>query len=127
LPEAGKAEWRRVVPILAASGTLGELARRGLQDYCLCVARLDEAEGDISERGLLVAGDRGRVKNPACQMAREYREALQRWIGILGLGPVTTGGKPKDAPEAAPDEQKAFAAYMKGPGGSNGGGQGGMP
>lgn len=37
--------------------------------------------------GLLIEGNRGSVKNPAYQIAREYRRSLLAWAARFGLTP----------------------------------------
>jgi len=87
MPLAARREWRRVVPILTRLGVASQVDRNALADYCLCVARLADAEAEIEKRGLLVDGERGKVKNPAAQLAREYRAAVVRWAVEFGLTP----------------------------------------
>jgi P27 family predicted phage terminase small subunit len=77
-------EWRRVAAILRRRGTF-EAAETALRDYIRCWGRLQQCEADIERRGVLVQGDRGMVKNPACQLAREYRAALLAWSRELSL------------------------------------------
>lgn len=91
LPAAAKAEWRRIVPLLDEYNLLTRLDGRALADYCLCCARLDEAEQDITTRGLLIQGERGLVKNPNAQIARQYRQALVKWAELFGLSPGPRG------------------------------------
>lgn len=86
-PEA-QAEWQRVLPPLERMGHLAKIDRAVLVDYCLCWARLVEAEREIRDRGLLIKGARGVVKNPACQLARDYRSALVTLRRELGLSPL---------------------------------------
>src|SRR5689334_12400495 len=62
LPPAAKKEWARVSEALDELGLLTHLDRAALADYCLCWARLQECEDDITKRGVLVDGDRGKVK-----------------------------------------------------------------
>jgi P27 family predicted phage terminase small subunit len=89
LPVEAKRIWRALAPKLERVGLLTEADGPAFADMCLCLARLREAEEDISRRGLLVPGDRGMVKNPACQLAREYRAALQKWAARFGLDPAS--------------------------------------
>lgn len=112
MPEGARREWRRVVPLLVRMGVAGDVDRLALADYCLCVARLAQCEREIEEHGVLVKGDRGLVKNPACQLAREYRAAVVRWSAEFGLTPSARGRI--DAPAAA--EVDPFAAYLQGSG-----------
>jgi len=57
-------------------------------DFCLCIYRLRQCEEIISKTGLLVNGTKGIRKNPASQLAREYRLAIQRWAPEFGLTPA---------------------------------------
>ncbi|WP_265296402.1 P27 family phage terminase small subunit [Streptomyces sp. SHP 1-2] len=54
---------------------------------CVCVARIDQVERDLSERGLIVTAERGTVKNGASTIAGQYRTRLARYIRELGLLP----------------------------------------
>lgn len=79
--------WRSLVPRIARLGILREQDTPALRDLVRCQARLEEAEANIAKRGLLVPGDRGRVKNPAIQVARGYRESLVKLQAKFGLTP----------------------------------------
>ncbi|OAT79315.1 phage terminase small subunit P27 family [Desulfotomaculum copahuensis] len=92
LPKEAKRHWKEMASKLEKLGLLTEVDGQAFADYCLCLARLEEAERDIKERGILVEGDRGKVKNPACQIAREYRSALQKWAARFGLDPQSRSG-----------------------------------
>lgn len=85
--EVARREWRRVVPVLKVAAGLGAVDATILHDYCVCVARLDEAERDISTRGALVLGERGWQKNGYTTIAAQLRTQLARYIGELGLSP----------------------------------------
>ena len=75
------------MPILKTAAGLGAVDAHLLQDYCVCVARLDEAERDISTRGALMLGERGWQKNGYTTIAAQLRTQLARYIGELGLSP----------------------------------------
>lgn len=109
LPRRALEEWRRIAPRLVAMGIAGDVDRQALADYCVCVARLAEAEADIQARGILVEGDRGMVKNPSCQLARDYRADVIRWAQQFGLTPSSRGRL--DVPEPKPVDE--FAAYLQ--------------
>ena len=108
LPRVALMEWRRVAPLLVEMGVAGDVDRMALADYCLCVARLVDAEADIAKRGLLVEGDRGMVKNPSCQLAREYRNAVVKWSVQFGLTPSARKGV--DVTPVKPTDP--FAEYL---------------
>jgi P27 family predicted phage terminase small subunit len=79
-------EWERVVGLLRQRGVLDALDQAGLRDYITCWSRLLECEEDISTRGVLVIGERGiKIKNPACQIARVYRDSLLAWTKEFGF------------------------------------------
>src|SRR5687767_14415903 len=85
-PEA-VGEWQRVTALLRSRGMLDEADRAALVDYVTCWARLVECERDIATRGVLVDGERGKIKNPSCQLARQYRADLMKWSKEFGLTP----------------------------------------
>ncbi|MYR92765.1 MULTISPECIES: P27 family phage terminase small subunit [unclassified Streptomyces] len=81
------AEWRRLVPVLEITAGIGEVDYSTVKDACVCVARIDQTERDLSTRGLLVTAERGTVKNGAATIAAQYRSQLSRYIRELGLSP----------------------------------------
>lgn len=99
--EVARREWRRVVPVLKVAAGLGAVDAMVLRDYCVCVARLDEAERDISTRGALLMGERGWQKNGYTTIAAQLRTQLARYIGELGLSPSarTRLAPPKKGPD----------------------------
>ncbi len=106
LAEEARPYWRRLAPRLRKLGLLSELDVPALADLCVCWARLDACELDVKTRGLLVNGERGKVKNPACQLARQYRDQLWKLAARFGLTPVDRRGldvhvsEPEDGLEA---------------------------
>jgi P27 family predicted phage terminase small subunit len=108
LGNKAKAEWQRVVPALEAAGVINGLDLQALQDYCLCVQRLAECEADVSKRGVLIDGDRGPVKNPALQLAREYRANVRQWCEAFGLTPSSRGRMNIKPPDDKKDEFEEF-------------------
>ncbi|GGP51626.1 phage terminase small subunit P27 family [Streptomyces melanogenes] len=90
--EVASEEWRRIVPILEVAAGIGEVDHTTVKDLCICVARIDQAERDLSERGLIVTAERGTVKNGAATIAGQYRTQLARYIRELGLSPSARTG-----------------------------------
>lgn len=92
LPDSAQKEWRRVVPTLFKLGIVNHLDQMALADYCLCVHRLEQCEQEVTDKGVLIQSrDRGMVKNPALQLAREYRTSIQKWADQFGLTPSSRG------------------------------------
>lgn len=87
-------EWARVVPVLRNSVGLGEPDWSLVVDYCVCVARLEWAEHELSREGLIVMGQRGAAKNPMTTIAAQYRAQLKTYVRELGLSPAARTGLP---------------------------------
>jgi P27 family predicted phage terminase small subunit len=101
LDASGLAEWRRLADALQDSGKL-QLSDAGLLlDAAMAYQRICEAEKHISDEGLIVEGDHGvLVKNPACQLSRDYAVRYQKSVQLLGLN---AGTRP-DVPKASTDD-----------------------
>jgi P27 family predicted phage terminase small subunit len=80
-------EWARIVPVLKVSAGLAAVDTTVLHDYCVCVARIDQCERDLSRNGLTMLGERGWQKNGATTIVSQYRAQLKAYIGELGLSP----------------------------------------
>lgn len=85
--EVARREWRRVVPVLKYTAGLAEVDVAALQDYCVCVARIDQCERDISRRGMLMEGERGWQKNGATTVVSQYRAQYKIYLREFGLSP----------------------------------------
>jgi P27 family predicted phage terminase small subunit len=82
--------WKRLAPVLARSaGLTGEMSMV-LSEYCVCAARIDQGERDLSRRGVLVkVSDRNEwVKNPWTTVLHQYRAHFRSLVGELGLSPA---------------------------------------
>jgi len=90
--EVARREWRRIVPVLKHAAGLAEVDATLLHDYCVCVARIDQCERDLSTRGLLLEGERGWQKNGATTVVAQYRSQLKVYIRELGLSPSARVG-----------------------------------
>lgn len=104
--EIARREWRRVVPVLKYTAGLAEVDVTLLQDYCVCVARIDQCERELSRRGLLMEGERGWQKNGATTVVGQYRQQLKAYIGELGLSPSARGRM--TPPKGDDDEDDPF-------------------
>lgn len=85
--EVARREWRRVVPVLKYTAGLAEVDVAALQDYCVCVARIDQCEREISQRGMLMEGERGWQKNGATTVVSQYRAQYKIYLREFGLSP----------------------------------------
>lgn len=85
-------EWRRIVPVLTHTAGLGDVDATVLQDYCVCVARVDQCERQLARDGLLMQGERGWQKHGAATIVGGYRAQLKVYIRELGLSPSARAG-----------------------------------
>jgi P27 family predicted phage terminase small subunit len=106
LRAAARSEWRGVVEPLFRLGILsGSLDSRALMDYATCCARLDEAERDITARGLTVPGLHGvEVRNPNVTSATQYRTQMRSLMTKLGLSPHDRAGLKRPDPTEGDDD-----------------------
>lgn len=90
--EIARREWRRVVPVLKHTVGLAAVDANLLHDYCVCVARIDQCERELSTNGLLQLGERGWQKNGATTIVSQYRAQLKVYVRELGLSPSARTG-----------------------------------
>lgn len=85
LSKEGKAEWRRVAPILVADRkVLTEADLAALENYVIAVATMRQAHRELQATGLLVAGKR----NPLSTILLQAQQQQLRAAGELGLTPA---------------------------------------
>lgn len=101
--------WRRVVPCLIEAGLVNQLDELALVDMFATAVRLAEARAIIEKDGLIIEGyRRSKVKHPAAQLEREYRNALMSWARLFGLVPAARGRivvETREEPELSLAEQ----------------------
>ncbi|MEW2034894.1 P27 family phage terminase small subunit [Streptomyces roseifaciens] len=81
--------WARTVPALVHSAGLSDPQRETAIEYCMTVARLWQAERELSRTGLVVETERGNVKSPWVTIAHQYRSHFRSLVGELGLSPAS--------------------------------------
>lgn len=97
-----KAAWEHVVPVLDAIGILATIDRSALADYCILVARVEQAERDITRNGIWVPGERGAQKNPATTFVNQAYTHLKTFRASFGLTPLDRDRlEPRGAGEGA--------------------------
>jgi phage terminase small subunit len=80
--------WARAVPAPVFSTRLTDPQRETAIEYCVTVARLWQAERELSRTGLVVETERGNVKSPWVMIAGRYRNHFRALAGELGLSPL---------------------------------------
>lgn len=104
--EVARAEWRRVVPVLDAMGMLAKVDHQVLVDWCTCVARVDQAERQISVEGMTMQGERGMQRHGAAILAQGYRTQMRKLMVELGLTPLARDTMRGDPGGAGADEDE---------------------
>ena len=113
LPRLAKLHWNKYAPILESLGLLTEIDGDEFARYCLYTVRARQAEEDIERRGLLVEGEKGGlVKNPSCQLARDYGAAASKLAAKFGLNPADRNGLPV---YTEPDDDDPMSRLLSGP------------
>lgn len=108
--EWARATWRRVVPQLDAMGMLAKVDADALTDLCVCVARVWQAERQISLEGLTMVGERGMQRNGAAIIAKGYRDRLKHLEVQFGLTPLARDAMRGD-PGGADDGKDEASPY----------------
>lgn len=96
--------WANTIPALIMSAGLTDAQRETAIEYCITVARLWQAERELSRGGLVVETERGHVKSPWVTIANQYRSHFRSLTSELGLSPSSaaritppdTGGEDSD-------------------------------
>ncbi|MFG3349212.1 P27 family phage terminase small subunit [Streptomyces sp. NPDC048018] len=81
--------WARTIPALVHSAGLTDAQRETAIEYCVTVARLWQAERELSRSGLVVETERGNVKSPWVTIVNQYRAHFRALTGELGLSPAS--------------------------------------
>lgn len=85
MADPGKKMWHEM--LLELGDKVVSLDRYALTLACAAYAAAEAALQDLNERGPLVEGDRGMVKNPSNQVGREQAAAFKSWCAEFGLTP----------------------------------------
>lgn len=89
LPDAGKAEWRRIMPTLIRRRTLTVADMAAVEDYCTMVGLSRQAQEQVAEEGATIKAGNGRLmRHPALQTIKDCTVEARRLAGELGLTPA---------------------------------------
>lgn len=90
LSEDARAEWDRVVPILAERRILTDADLGSLENYCIAIGTVREMEAHIQAHGHVVTDIEGRMKrNPAVGIQAEAMTRARLLAAELGCTPVS--------------------------------------
>lgn len=100
--ETSRLLWRRLAPSLVRAMGLTAEQQETLTDFCVTWARIEQGERALSLEGVVVATERGMVKNPWVTVLNQYRSHYRSLIGELGLSP--SAATRITAPEGSDDD-----------------------
>jgi P27 family predicted phage terminase small subunit len=89
LPDEGKAEWRRVLPLLMARSILSRADLSVLASYCCAFAQIQQCQRLLNCEGLVVEGKLGSKGHPAAQIMHRAQSQMRQYAAELGLTPVS--------------------------------------
>ena len=88
LSAAAKEEWYRITPELEKLGIISELDRAALANYCQIIARLEEAEEQLEEQGLILKTKQGKYyHNPLIGIVNKLYEESRKYAVEFGMTP----------------------------------------
>ena len=84
--------WRTMCPQLCKQKVLAVTDLHNLEAFCQAYKRWRVAELEIEDKGIVVFGATGGpMKNPACTVANESLNQMDRFGSNLGLDPASRG------------------------------------
>ena len=89
LRKSAAGTWSMTAVRLTRSAGLTDTQRHVLQEFCVTVARIEQAERHLSLDGVVVATERGNVKSPWVTVLNQYRSHFRSLVGELGLSPAS--------------------------------------
>jgi P27 family predicted phage terminase small subunit len=87
-PDA-RAEWKRIVPTLAASGRLAKVDRAALIEYCRAWGACERAHRLLIAEGDILKTQTGYAyPHPAVAMAKSFAGIVRAYLSEFGLTPA---------------------------------------
>jgi P27 family predicted phage terminase small subunit len=109
LNREGRAEWKRIIPILCDMGVLTVADGKALAAYCSAYAQLAKAEAAIDKYGLLcvrleeATGVAELKVNPAVRIKSDALRQMKSFLIEFGLTPASRSKLKINANHDAPD------------------------
>lgn len=107
LDERARAEWERVVALMAGTGVLTDLDVNTLAVYCDASVRYAEAAARVQREGAIVDGPRGPMQSPAVLVAEKYWRIMNAAARALGLDPTSRAALARAKAAEQPEDEFA--------------------
>lgn len=101
LNDHGRAEWKRVAPILHRRGHLTDDTLATLESYCRAVGLARAYNALMDDEGHVLKGERGAQSHPAFKMLMGVMREIRLLAAELGLTPHRRAGRENEG--AKPD------------------------
>ena len=89
LDKYGKAEWKRIVPVLAGLGLLTEVDRAALAGYCNAYGTWEAANREMRGKSMVVFTEKGYpVQNPLLNVINKQSDIMKSYLVEFGMTPA---------------------------------------
>jgi P27 family predicted phage terminase small subunit len=89
LSKEGRAEWRRIMPLLIERRILTDADMGSVENYCIAIGQVRAAERTIQNEGMTVQGASGLRAHPAVKIQSDAMTRARLLAAELGLTPVS--------------------------------------
>ncbi|MBN8965871.1 MAG: phage terminase small subunit P27 family [Rhizobiales bacterium] len=104
LSKDGKAEWRRIMPLLVERRILTDADMGSVEAYCTATGLVREMQRTIAREGAIITTERGPRKHPAVAIQADGMNRARLLAAELGLTPVS-----RSRPSVRDDEDEISA------------------
>lgn len=89
LDKFGKAEWKRIVPVLASLGLLTEIDRAALAGYCNAYGTWENANRQMRGKSMVIFTEKGYpVQNPLLNVINKQSDMMKAYLVEFGMTPA---------------------------------------
>jgi P27 family predicted phage terminase small subunit len=89
LSDEGKAEWRRVLPLLMERSILSRADLSTLASYCAAFGQVQQCQKILNDEGLVIESNQGPRGHPAAVVQHRAQSQMRQYAAELGLTPVS--------------------------------------
>lgn len=90
LSATARKEWARVAPILVDRKILTDADLGSLQNYCIAIGQVQEAQAALDANGMFFTGENGAIRpHPAVRVQNAAMASARLLAAELGLTPVS--------------------------------------
>tara|TARA_B110001469_G_scaffold125673_1_gene141565 strand:- start:2 stop:451 length:450 start_codon:yes stop_codon:yes gene_type:complete len=115
LNKYGKAEWKRIVPVLSSLGLLTEVDRAALAGYCNAYGTWEEATREMRGKSMLIFTEKGYpVQNPLLNVVNKQSDIMKGYLVEFGMTPAARSRVTSDSGDEEADPFMALVNRKNG-------------